>query len=120
MKICRGAEVQRSRDRGVKVQRSKGSEEQRYSGLVSTCLWGRPYCSGRCHSRPTRSRAHPQPSQLRRQDRRRKEAASRVEETVNDLVKETEPKSSEKNTEIELNVTEKLSYSEKNHTNDHN
>ena len=39
---------------------------------------------------------------------------------MNDLVKETEPKSSEKNTEIELNVTEKPSDSEKNHTIDHN
>ena len=35
----------------------------------------------------------------------RKEAASRVEETVNYLVKETESKPLEKNTEIETNVT---------------
>ena len=49
-----------------------------------------------------------------------KEAVSRVEETVNDLVKETEPKSSEKNTEMEPNVIEKPSDSEKNHTSDHN
>ena len=69
---------------------------------------------------PTSSCKRKSPSQLRRQDRRRKEAASRVEETVNDLVKETEPKSSEKNTEIELNVTEKPSDSEKTHTIDHN
>ena len=36
----------------------------------------------------------------------RKDAASRVEETVNYLVKETEPKPLEKNTDIETNVTE--------------
>ena len=45
---------------------------------------------------PNSSCKRKSPSQLCRQDCRRKEAVSRVEETVNDLVKETEPKPSEK------------------------
>ena len=39
---------------------------------------------------------------------------------MNDLVKETEPKSSKKNTEIKTNVTKKISDSEKNHKSDQN
>ena len=58
------------------------------------------------------------PSQLRRQDRRRKEAVFRVDETAKDLVKETAAKPSEKNTEKDAHATEKLPDSEKNYVSD--
>ena len=69
---------------------------------------------------PTSSCKRKSPYQLCCHDRRKKEAASRIEETANDLVKETSAKPSEKNTKNEAHVTEKLPESEKNYLHDQN